>query len=233
MKTSTFWVFPILVTTLFGAACQAAAERSAILLPAPVLKETSVTDGRHETAVFAGGCFWGVQSVFQHVRGVTATRAGYDGGSRSTAEYDVVSGGGTGHAESVEVEYDPAQVSYSALLRVFFSVALDPTQADGQFPDEGSQYRSVLFARTQEQAVIARAYIAQLEAGHAFSGPIATALAPDKGFYPAEAEHQNFAARYPYNPYIAAYDAPRVAALKSLFGAVYRDDPVLTLAGAG
>ncbi|MBU2655345.1 peptide-methionine (S)-S-oxide reductase MsrA [Acidomonas methanolica] len=223
----------LLALSIFGIDCHAAtSEPGTRALPAPTFAEAAPTT-RHASAVFAGGCFWGVQSVFEHIRGVTATRAGFDGGARDTAEYETVSGGETGHAESVEVEYDPTQVSYGTLMRIFFSVALDPTQVDRQFPDDGPQYRSVLYTRSAAQAQEARAYIAQLDTAHVFARPIATQVAPDHGFYPAEAEHQNFAARYPSNPYIATYDAPRIEALHALFASFWRAQPVLTLADDG
>ncbi|ACI52481.1 peptide methionine sulfoxide reductase [Gluconacetobacter diazotrophicus PA1 5] len=215
-----------------GTACHAADAPLATRLPPPAAAEAPATTHR-ATAVFAGGCFWGVQSVFQHIRGVTATRAGYDGGTKDTAEYETVSGGDTGHAESVAVEYDPTQVGYGTLMQIFFSVALDPTQVNRQFPDVGSQYRSALFTRTPEQATAARAYIRQLNAAHVFARPIATQIVPDHGFYPAEEYHQNFAARHPEDSYIATYDAPRIEALKMVYGAQYRDDPILTLAAPG
>ncbi|NVN10150.1 peptide-methionine (S)-S-oxide reductase MsrA [Nguyenibacter vanlangensis] len=232
MTRSGIFCISLIVMGALGMACQAAETPFATRLPPPATVEAPATI-HHATAVFAGGCFWGVQSVFQHVRGVTATRAGYDGGTKDTAEYETVEGGDTGHAESVVVEYDPTQVSYGTLMRIFFSVALDPTQVNRQFPDVGSQYRSVLFTRTPEQETEARAYIRQLNAAHVFARPIATQVVPDHGFYPAEDHHQNFAARYPENSYIATYDAPRIEALKMVYGAYYRDRPILTLAAPG
>jgi peptide-methionine (S)-S-oxide reductase len=232
IRTVLFGVALVALTT-FGVACHAAMGRSGPhMLPAPVLLEPAPVS-HQASAVFAGGCYWGVQSVFEHIRGVTATRAGFDGGTRDTADYETVSGGDTGHAESVEVDYDPTQVSYGTLMRIFFSVALDPTQANRQFPDEGPQYRSILYTRSAEQAQEAHAYIAQLDAAHVFARPIATRVAPDHGFYPAEADHQNFAARYPDHPYIATYDEPRIEALRALFASSWRAQPVLTLADDG
>jgi len=218
--------------SLIASACAATPQPGAMRVPAPTFNEAAATPGLR-TAVFAGGCFWGIQSVFQHVRGVTATRAGYDGGARDTAEYETVGSGTTGHAESVAVTYDPTQVTYGTLLQIFFSVALDPTQKDGQFPDDGSQYRSVLFTRSDEQAREARDYIAQLNAQHVFPRPIATEVVKDRGFYTAEAYHQNFADNNPGNLYISTYDAPKVDALKALFATDYRARPVLTLADGG
>lgn len=196
-------------------------------LPAPALMEPAATGTHRASAVFAGGCFWGVQSIFQHLDGVIATTAGYDGGTRADAQYETVGSGTTGHAESVEVVYDPTRIGYGRLLQVFFSVALDPTQTDGQFPDEGSQYRSMLFTRDPAQAQTARAYIAQLDAAHVFARPIATQIAPDHGFFPAEGYHQNFAALHPGNAYIETYDAPRLAALRTIYPQLYRERPVL------
>lgn len=232
MTRSGMFGLSLIAISALGVACQAAEPPSAIHLPAPVTAEAAATT-HHASAVFAGGCFWGVQSVFQHINGVTATRVGYDGGAKDTADYETVSGGDTGHAESVEVEYDPTRVSYATLMRIFFSVALDPTQVNKQFPDSGSQYRSVLFTRTPEQATAAHAYIQQLNVAHVFARAIATQIVPDHGFYSAEDDHQNFAARYPENSYIATYDAPRIEALKMLYGANYRDRPILTLAATG
>ncbi|MCJ2116836.1 peptide-methionine (S)-S-oxide reductase MsrA [Methylobacterium sp. J-001] len=170
-----------------------------------------------QVAVFAGGCFWGVQGVFQHVRGVTGAVSGYAGGTASDADYKSVSGGGTDHAEAVAVTYDPAVIRYDELVRIFFSVALDPTQIDRQGPDTGRQYRSALFPRDAEQARIARAYLDQLDAAKAFARPIATRIEPGAAFYPAEAYHQDFMARHPGHPYIAVNDAPKLEALKQLF----------------
>ncbi|MHC2107383.1 peptide-methionine (S)-S-oxide reductase MsrA [Methylobacterium sp.] len=170
-----------------------------------------------QVAVFAGGCFWGVQGVFQHVRGVRGAVSGYAGGASADADYKSVSRGGTDHAEAVAVTYDPAVIRYDELLRIFFSVALDPTQVDRQGPDAGRQYRSALFPQDAEQARVARAYIAQLGAAHAYAKPVATRIEPGAAFYPAEAYHQDFMALHPGHPYIAANDAPKLDALKQLF----------------
>jgi peptide-methionine (S)-S-oxide reductase len=178
-----------------------------------------------QTAVFAGGCFWGVEAVFDHVRGVRKAWSGYAGGSASTASYDQVSEGNTGHAESVKVVYDPRQVSYGQLLKVFFSVAHDPTQLNRQGPDVGSQYRSVIFYASPQQQQAATAYIAQLTAAHAFDRPIVTQVVPLHGFYAAEAYHQNFAALHPDNRYIAYNDAPKVAHLKQWLPSLYQPQP--------
>ena len=170
-----------------------------------------------ETAVFAGGCFWGVQGVFSHVKGVTRAISGYAGGAQATAHYDVVSTGLTGHAESVQVTFDPKVVSYPELMRIFFSVALDPTEVGGQNPDHGPQYRSMLWVGSDAQRRQAAAYIHQLDATHAFAAPVATGVEPLKAFYPAEVHHQDFFARHPDHPYIQAWDLEKVTALKNLF----------------
>ena len=180
-----------------------------------------------ETAVFAGGCFWGVQGVFQHVKGVESAVSGYSGGARSTASYEVVSTGGTGHAESVKVVYDPAVVSYGKLLQIYFSVVTDPTQLNAQGPDEGTQYRSDLFTTTPEQARVASAYVDQLGKVHAFAAPIVTTVTPLKAFYPAEGYHQNYLTLHPDSPYIAANDIPKVEGLRKLFPRDYAAKPVL------
>jgi len=199
------------------------------LLPAPDQDMPAATT-RMQTAIFAGGCFWGIQGVFQHVDGVTATLAGYDGGDAATARYAQVSEGTTGHAESVKVVYDPSKVTYGQLLRIFFSAALDPTERNQQYPDHGTQYRSVLFTLDAAQARVARAYIAQIDAGRLYAGPIATEVVPDRGFHAAEPHHQNFLASFPDNSYIATYDQPKLLALHSLFPSAWHPQPVLTLA---
>ena len=186
-----------------------------------------------ETAVLAGGCFWGVQGVFQHVRGVMNATSGYSGGPSVAAEYEVVSTGGTGHAESVKITYDPSQISYGQLLQVFFSVAHDPTELNHQGPDYGTQYRSVIFYADPEQRRIAEAYIAQLNAAKAFSGPIVTQVVPLKAFYPAEAYHQNYLQRHPDSPYIVINDLPKIAALKKVWPQYYRERPVLLASASG
>ncbi|MCJ2052584.1 peptide-methionine (S)-S-oxide reductase MsrA [Methylobacterium sp. J-070] len=191
------------------------AEEAPRRLPEAATHATEAPGAR--VAVFAGGCFWGVQGVFQHVRGVGGAVSGYAGGSRADADYRTVSGGGTDHAEAVAVTYDPAVIRYDELLRIFFSVALDPTQIDRQGPDTGRQYRSALFPQDPEQARVARAYIAQLDATKAYAKPIATRIEPGAAFYPAEAYHQDFMALHPGHPYIAANDAPKLEALRSLF----------------
>ena len=198
------------------------------VVPAPVA-DVAPHPGT-ETAVFAGGCFWGVQGVFQHVKGVRSAVSGYSGGAKSTALYEVVSTGETGHAESVKVVYDPAVVSYGKLLQIYFSVVTDPTQLNAQGPDEGTQYRSDLFTTTPEQAKVATAYVAQLGTAHAFPAPIVTAVTPLKAFYPAEGYHQNYLTLHPDSPYIATNDIPKVEGLKKLFPQNYAADPVLVAA---
>jgi peptide-methionine (S)-S-oxide reductase len=180
-----------------------------------------------EVAVFAGGCFWGVQGVYQHVQGVLDAVSGYTGGSQPNAQYELVSTGTTGHAESVRVTYDPRRVSYATLLQIFFSVVHDPTELDRQGPDEGPQYRSAIFPLNAEQAHIAAAYIAQLNGAHVFSAPIVTRIEPGDTFYPAEAYHQNYLQYHPTFPYIAYNDMPKLSALQRLFPQRYRHDAVL------
>ena len=194
-------------------------------LPAPAVDEPAGSGP--ETAVFAGGCFWGVQGVFQHVKGVASAVSGYSGGDKSAAQYETVSTGATGHAESVKVTFDPREVSYGRLLQIYFSVAHDPTELNRQGPDTGSQYRSEIFAASPDQARIASSYVAQLGKAGAFSAPIVTRIEALKGFYPAEAYHQDFLTLNPSYPYIAINDLPKIEALKRLFPDSYRADPVL------
>jgi peptide-methionine (S)-S-oxide reductase len=176
-----------------------------------------------QTAVFAGGCFWGVDAVFKHVKGVSGVVSGYAGGKASTAHYDQVSNGDTGHAEAVRVRFDPAQVSYQQLLKVFFGVAHDPTELNRQGPDTGTQYRSGIFFANAEQQAAARTYMEQLNASHAFSRPVVTQLAPLQQFYPAEDYHQNYLALHPNQPYIVINDMPKVQQLRKQFPDLYRD----------
>jgi peptide-methionine (S)-S-oxide reductase len=190
-------------------------------LPAPAVDEHSTAHS--ETAVFAGGCFWGVQTTFERIKGVTATTAGYSGGSKETANYGAVSSETTGHAESVKVVFDPARISYGTLLRVFFSVVHDPTQLNRQGPDVGASYRSVIFYTTPQQQKIAAAYIAQLDAAHAFPKKIVTRVVPLNAFYDAEEYHQDYAEKNPNNPYIQVCDIPKVAALKAQFPELFQE----------
>ena len=180
-----------------------------------------------ETAVFAGGCFWGVQGVFQHTKGVLNAVSGYSGGSRATARYEMIGSGLTGHAEAVQVTYDPKQVSYAQLLQIFFSVIHDPTQLNRQGPDRGTQYRSAIFATDAAQQQAAERYIAQLDAAKVFPSRIVTQVAPLAAFYAAEDYHQDYATLHPESRYIATFDLPKIANLKTLFAAQYRDKPVL------
>ncbi len=186
-------------------------------IPAPVLDEPLASHSGHETAVFAGGCFWGTQSVFQRVKGVIHTEAGYAGGSAATATYDQVTTETTGHAESVQVEYDPSKITYGTLLRIFFSVAHDPTQLNRQGYDIGTSYRSAIFFTSEQQRKIAAAYIQQLDAARVFPGKIVTELTPLKGFYRAEEYHQDYATKNPHNSYIQVCDVPKISALKEQF----------------
>jgi peptide-methionine (S)-S-oxide reductase len=215
-----------LAATLLAGCMASASSDAAERLPAPVFDPPAQGS---QTAVLSGGCFWGVQGVFEHVKGVTKVWAGYDGGRRATAQYEVVSTGTTGHAESVEVTFDPAQISYGQILRIFFSVATDPTQVNQQLPDVGTQYRSEIFYRNAGQKAVAERYIAQLNATKALPRPIATRVDPDNGFFHAEDYHQDYLVHHPYQPYIAINDMPKLGRLKALFPQVWRPDPVLAL----
>ena len=195
-------------------------------IPAPVVDEPS-GQATSEVAVLAGGCFWGVQGVFQHVDGVTNAVSGYAGGDKKTAEYETVSSGSTGHAESVRITFDPRKISYGKLLQIYFSVAHDPTELNRQGPDSGTQYRSAIFPTSAEQARVAKAYIDQLNLAHVFNAAIVTRIEPDRTFYPAEAYHQDYLTRHPNNPYIVYNDLPKVEGLQRLYPALYRADPVL------
>jgi len=197
------------------------ADEAAVGVPNPTVDAALATTKSPQTLVLAGGCFWGIQAVFQHVKGVTSATSGYSGGEAKTAEYELVSNGDTGHAESVKIVYDPSQITYGQLLRVFFSVAHDPTQLNRQGPDTGTQYRSSIFYGNEEQKKIAEAYIAQLDKAKVFPRAIVTQVVPLKAFYPAEAYHQDYATRHPDNPYIAYNDAPKVAHLRQQFPDLY------------
>jgi peptide-methionine (S)-S-oxide reductase len=216
---------PMVTRAVAGAAAETAVEAPRGL-PASLTK-SAPTDGKPQTVVLAGGCFWGVQGVFQHVNGVISAVSGYDGGAKSTAVYEVVGTGTTGHAESVQVTFDPKVISYEDLLRIFFSVATDPTQLNQQFPDGGPQYRGVIFYNTPDQERVAKAYIAQLNAAKIFRKPIVTQVVANKGFYPAEDYHQDYLTLNPKASYIAIYDMPKIAALKKYFPAQYKQKPVL------
>jgi len=210
----------LLGSLLAATACSAKAN-PADAVPAPVVDAPRASAPSQLTAVLSGGCFWGVQAVFQHVKGVISATSGYAGGSAKTAEYEAVSTGETGHAESVKVVYDPSQITYGELLRVFFSVAHDPTELNRQGPDEGTQYRSSIFYSNDEQQRIAEAYIAQLDNAKVFKRPIVTKVVPLQAFYPAEAYHQNYAALHPNQPYIMFNDAPKVEHLRQEFPDLY------------
>jgi peptide-methionine (S)-S-oxide reductase len=203
-----------------------AAAEGAHALPAPAV-DAPPGPATSAVVVLAGGCFWGVQGVFQHVKGVTSAVSGYAGGDKKTAEYETVSTGRTGHAESVQVTFDPRQISYGRLLQIFFSVAHDPTELNRQGPDTGTQYRSAIFPTNAEQANVAKAYITQLDQAHAFRKAIVTRIEPDRTFYPAESYHQDFLTRNPRYPYIVINDLPKVEDLKRLMPEVYRGAPVL------
>ena len=190
-------------------------------LPAPAVDATPATKAGSQTAVFAGGCFWGVEAVFWHVNGVSKAVSGYSGGKPKAPTYAMVSSGLTGHAEAVEVTFDPAKVSYGQLLRVFFSVAHDPTELNRQGPDVGTQYRSAIFYANDEQKRVAEAYVAQLGAAKSFPAPIVTQVAALTAFYPAEAYHQNYLALHPNEPYIVHNDLPKLEALKKQFPSLY------------
>jgi peptide-methionine (S)-S-oxide reductase len=203
-------VFAIAVVSSLGFLLRTAVPATADTTPAPA-------SGKTATAVLAGGCFWGMESVFEHVRGVTNVVAGFSGGAKATAHYEEVSEGNTGHAESVEITYDPSRVSYAELLDVYFRVAHDPTELNYQGPDTGTQYRSAIFYANDEQKRTAERTIAALTAAHVFPAPIVTQVVPLTGFYAAESYHQHYAALHPYDPYIAINDAPKVAALKARY----------------
>lgn len=192
--------------------------------PEVVLPSSADALPAQESVVFAGGCFWGVQAVFQHTKGVISARSGYAGGDKTTAIYEVVSSGRTGHAESVKVIYDPSKVSYQTLMNIFFTVAHDPTQVNMQGPDHGTQYRSAIFTANADQLKATQDYIAQMTKAHVYNKPIATEVTPLKGFYEAEGYHQDYATRHPDDMYIVVNDAPKVENLKKLFPNFYRPE---------
>ncbi|MBO9648608.1 MAG: peptide-methionine (S)-S-oxide reductase MsrA [Variovorax sp.] len=216
---------------IFPSAAVLGAEK-AVVIPPPADDTVAASAPASETAVIAGGCFWGVQGVFQHVKGVSNAVSGYAGGEAGTAHYDMVGMGNTGHAESVRITFDPKQISYGQILQIYFSVAHDPTQLNRQGPDTGMQYRSTIFPSNPEQARIAKAYIAQLDGAKVFGKKIATTVEPLKAFYPAEAYHQDFMTRNPDHPYISYNDLPKVDNLKRVFPDRYRAKPVLVGSGA-
>jgi len=218
-------ILAVLLAVAVAAPRPAMAAEPAVVIPAPTVDDPRAA-GPLQTAVLAGGCFWGVQGVYEHVRGVRQVLSGYAGGDRATAEYEVVSRGGTGHAESVEIRFDPKELSYGEILRIYFSVVHDPTQLDRQGPDSGTQYRSNIFYVGESQKTIAQAYIAQLERAKVFGHAIATRVDPLKAFYPAEDYHQDFLQQNPDHPYIVINDLPKIDNLRKLFPAVYRERPI-------
>jgi peptide-methionine (S)-S-oxide reductase len=220
MSKSSLHLALFLIVLLGTVGCTAG-NASTLTVPAPLADVSRAGTPGQQTAVIAGGCFWGIQAVFQHVKGVISATSGYSGGEAKTADYETVSTGETGHAESVKITYDPSQITYGQLLRIFFSVAHDPTEVNRQGPDDGTQYRSVIFYGGDEQKKIAEAYIAQLDKAKTFARPIVTQVVPLKAFYPAEAYHQNYATLHPNQPYIVFNDAPKVAHLRQEFPDLY------------
>jgi len=220
-----------LILGLSAAQPAAAAAEAARLVPPPQADLPAPASGQVETAVLAGGCFWGVQGVFEHVKGVHRVLSGYAGGTADTASYEVVSSGRTGHAESVEIQFDPKTISYGQILQIFFSVALDPTEVNRQGPDSGTQYRSEIFTGNEAQQNVAQRYIAQLDAAGIFRRPIATKVDKLDGFYPAEAYHQDYLLRHQDSIYIIINDLPKIADFKRLFPSIYEEKPVTVPTG--
>ena len=211
----------VLAFLCLGGVIACSASSAAVAIPDPAIDAPLAKAKGTETAVLAGGCFWGIQAVFEHVKGVTGVTAGYSGGTADTAQYETVSSGATGHAESVKITYDPSQISYGQLLKVYFSVAHDPTQMNRQGPDEGTKYRSAIFYGNDEQKRIAQAYIGQLESAKVFARPIVTQVVALKAFYPAEGYHQDYAVDHPYDPYIRINDLPKVEHLRQKLPELY------------
>jgi peptide-methionine (S)-S-oxide reductase len=216
----------LLVTAGLGLSPSPSLAKDGRMIPPPALDQPAAQT-TSDVAVLAGGCFWGVQGVFQHVVGVTNAVSGYAGGEQGTAHYERVGTGSTGHAESVRITFDPRKISYGRILQIYFSVAHDPTQLNRQGPDTGTQYRSAIFPTSAEQAATAKAYIAQLDQAHVFGAAIVTRIEPDRAFYPAESYHQDFLTRNPSYPYIVYNDLPKIDELKRLFPDLYRAEPVL------
>ena len=216
-----FSIFAALALVVLMALLAGSSPAKNRLFPSPAVDSPKASQSGKQTMVVAGGCFWGIQAVFQHVKGVTNATSGYSGGQANNAEYELVSSGQTGHAESVKVTYDPSEITYGELLKIFFSVAHDPTELNRQGPDEGTQYRSVIFYNGDEQKRIAEAYIAQLDAAKVFSNKIVTQVVPLKGFYTAEAYHQDYASNHPTDGYIMFNDAPKVSHLRKAFPELY------------
>jgi len=235
IREPAFVAVGALVAAMVATACAGGASGASwgpadpVKAPAAAFDPPAPAGVATETAVLSGGCFWGLQGVFEHVRGVRQVLAGYAGGPKGLAQYELVSTGTTGHAESVKIVFDPRQISYGEILRIYFSVATDPTQLNQQFPDEGPQYRGDVFYFDAAQQAVAARYVAQLQAAHVYRRPIVTRLDAYKGFFPAESYHQDYLLRHPDAAYIATYDLPKVAALKALFPAVYRADPLRSL----
>ena len=221
-----------LLGTVVGLRGFSSAAESARSIPPSVLDEPADVRATSEVAILAGGCFWGVQGVFQHVEGVTSAVSGYAGGAANTAHYEMVSSNTTGHAESIRVTFDPHRITYGRILQIYFSVAHDPTELDRQGPDVGTQYRSAIFPTNPEQARIAEAYISQLNQAHVFDAPLVTKIEPGRAFYPAEGYHQDFLTRNPRYPYIVMNDLSKIENLKRLFPDVDRPTPVLVAAAA-
>ncbi|HET7609735.1 MAG TPA: peptide-methionine (S)-S-oxide reductase MsrA [Gammaproteobacteria bacterium] len=228
---ASIWSRAAAVLALVALHGLAHAAEQAVLIPAPAFDEQLADASSSATAVLAGGCFWGVQGVFQHVEGVLKAVSGYAGGSAANAKYELVGNGDTGHAETVRIVYDPSKITYGRLLQIFFSVVHDPTQLNKQGPDHGPPYRSAIFVENAQQRAIAERYIAQLEAAKVYRAKIVTTL-EEAPFYPAEAYHQDFLERNPTHPYIAYNDLPKVRDLRSVFPNVYRAEPALVLARA-
>lgn len=216
----------LIALAIFGLSCGASADAVNKAIPAPELDTPAAEAIRPQVAVLAGGCFWGLQGMFEHVRGVTKVVAGYSGGEKATAHYEMVGTETTGHAESVEITFDPKQISYGQLLQLFFSVAHDPTQLNRQGPDTGPSYRSEIFFASPSQERIARAYVAQLTKAKAFAYPIVTKIEPLKAFYAAEDYHQDYLIHNPQQPYIVYNDLPKIEALKRIYPQLYRPTPV-------
>jgi peptide-methionine (S)-S-oxide reductase len=226
LRPSAAWSIVLLALAALSLRSALASAGAARAVPPPLV-DAPPGPATSAVAVLAGGCFWGVQGVFQHVKGVTSAVSGYAGGERKTAEYETVGSGRTGHAESVQITYDPRQISYGRLLQVFFSVVHDPTQVNRQGPDTGPQYRSAIFPVNAQQAEVARAYIAQLDQARIFKKAIATKIEPDRPFYEAEAYHQDYLTNNPRSPYIVINDLPKIQDLKQIFPELYRAEPVL------
>ncbi|MGX4769542.1 peptide-methionine (S)-S-oxide reductase MsrA [Bradyrhizobium guangdongense] len=228
MRRSVLSLLAATAALSLGFAAPTRAAEDAVVIPAPAMDAAPASG--IQTAVVAGGCFWGVQGVFQHTAGIVNAVSGYAGGTKATADYQTVSTGRTGHAESVEIKFDPQKISYGKILQIYFSVAHDPTQLNRQGPDTGTQYRSAIFTTSDEQKKIAEAYIAQLDAAKVFSRPIVTKVGTLEAFYPAEAYHQDYLTLHPNQPYIAYNDIPKVENLKKLFADNYIEKPTLVSA---